>query len=260
MKPWLHNRLKKDIFTAWSMESWQVFNLPGAFGQCGDGAAAYAAKYASKQSLYKLTHHLPPGYPPPSLHMSIKNGGLGRPFIERFRSYFAANPTADRLQWSSRHDGSFHWVSIGSYIKQVLWPSPSRQVPAGVKSAYRELCRILPDMVYDGTVYPEYARFLASALRPPHMPNLLPSLRPSRHRCRCQLFIAWRQNKLVEPATQQLIRYLTDYLKCPADISLNKYYSYLSGLKSKVDIRGSLAGSSLSAISQQSALLSRTAL
>lgn len=261
LHPYLHNQLKQDVFDAWSMMQWSSFSAPGAFGQAGDGAAAYAAKYAAKQQTYRLTHHLPPGYPPPSIHMSIGAGGIGRPFIERMRSYFHANPSADRLQWSSRHDGSFHWVRIGSYVKQVLWPSPSRQVPGQIKTAYRELCQVIPQAVRDGVLRSDYGRMLAHQLRPPHYPNLLPSLpRPRADGCHCSLYKAWKLNAIVWPVLEWFNNYLSAYLLEPVPVRLFEYYQYMAGLPQQVDQRGHLSGSLLSSREKQSVMKSRSTL
>lgn len=257
--PYLWKRLREDIFQAWHMCHRDVFEDPNNFRQAGDAAAGYAAKYAAKQSQYRLSHHLPPGYPPPSLHQSIGHGGLGRPFIERFRAWHAQNPAADRLEWCSRHDGSYHWCTIGSYIKGVLHPSPTRQVPAAVKSAYRQLCDVLATAVADGAVIPGYARLLASSYRPPHLPNLLPSASRIRSLCPCKLYRYYKL-AMIWPVLEWLKNYLESYLIEPVDISLSAYYGYMFSLRPKDDMRGHLAMDELTARKNQSMVESKARL
>ena len=257
--PAQQHQLMKDIHDAWQMDSWHVFSQPDNFRPAGDGAAAYASKYALKQSTYRLTHHLPPEYPAPSMHMSIGHGGIGRPFIERFRLYFEANLTVDRLTWTSRHDGRVHWCRIGSYVNSVLHPSPSRQVPALVKQSYRELCSILEVGVRDAVLDPGYARFLSSALRPPHLPNLLPTLSGHLARCTCPLYKSWKANLLWQPL-EWLNNYLSSYLIAPQPINLKSYYDYIAVQLSSSDRRGSLAGDAFRSDRDQAVLESKSRL
>lgn len=250
--PHLMRRLASDVFRAWSMCEPAGFD----FGQAGDGAAAYAAKYVSKQALDRLHRHRPPWYPRPFIHGSIGHGGIGRPFIESRRRFYERNIAVDKFVWTSRHDCSYHEVSIGSYIKGVLHPSVSRQVPVRVKTLYRELCSRLERHARLGTLPVETCQSIASMYRPPQYPNMLPSVRSDQHPPGCWLSRLVLKAKEM-PVLNEIMLRLGEYAQEPVEIDIVGYYGYLSVQKQRVDNRGSLAGDEFAAGSRAAAVCSK---
>ena len=258
-RPWLHRQLKADIFTAWHMMEPQAFD----FGVAGDGAAAYVSKYITKQSVYRLTHKLPPGFCPPFLHQSTGHGGIGSGFFKQRAAFFRAHPTVDTIAWTSRHDCSYHEVKLGSYAKQVLHPSPTRQVPARVRQLYRQYTDIQQQLVNLGRAYFGDAWRVLEQVRPPGCPHLLGRASPIKldssddfidFRCfdvqdgrvvpfghppdSFSDFVYWRLVRL----SWRLHADLDVLLDAGSPIDYDSYYRFMSEQKQTVDNRGSFAG------------------
>lgn len=215
-----HERLRQDIFDAWSHCDPQAFD----FGECGDGAASYVTKYLSKQAIYKLQHAFRPGYRMPYITSSNRNGGIGRPLIERDKAYYLRNPYLSTFGYLDS-SGQYREVPIGSYIKQVLHPSPCRQIPARIKNAYRDLTNRYDEYVRRGLIRPDIADGILHHVCPPHYPFLRPNSKPiSGSKCwLLGLLVLNKESRYCD----NLIRDLMDY-KVSQQVDPGPYYHYLS--------------------------------
>lgn len=130
--PLFFNKLRDDIFFAWGKCIDKSFD----FGQVYGGAAAYAAKYMSKES---ATH----GHQvKPFIHTSRGRGGLGSRLIDQKKDYLRNNPQLRELVFVDNF-GKLQHVQYSSYITGRVWPSPSRLVPSRLRCAYRQLVELL---------------------------------------------------------------------------------------------------------------------
>lgn len=222
-KPWLDKALANDVFNAWGMCQPQGFD----YGEAGDGAAGYVTKYVTKQSVYRLTHKARPGFHMPFIVGSTRGGGIGRPFIESRRGYYHANPAAQEFVFISK-DGQLHRLVMGSYLKSVLRPSPTRQIPALVKSSYRELTDILSEYVRLGHWTWRQAYVYLQDVRPPHYPHLLPRLKvyPGNAMPSCST-ANWLRMVRYDHAVGWLTNILRAYKDSQPEIDVDSYYDYL---------------------------------
>lgn len=157
--PLLMYKLRQDILYTWCMGMID-------FGQCRGGAAPYAAKYVSKPC--NLHGHIVK----PFLHTSRGSGGLGSRMIDCHCTYLRNNPTLRELTFRS-YDGELMNVGFSNYITSKVWPSPSRLIPARLRSAYRELVQLLTFSAQLGIISVDDAVRYDADLRP--CSDVLPS-------------------------------------------------------------------------------------
>lgn len=232
-QPWKDKRLARDVFEAWQNCQMEGFD----YGEAGDGAAGYVCKYITKQSVYKLQHKK--AYKvEPFIHASNRHGGIGRPLIERDRQYYHSNQVVTTFDFVDG-SGTFRQVPIGSYIKSVLHPSVSRQIPARVKTAYRKMSEIGFRLVAAGDIMPWTYRDMMRFYRPKHYPDMYDPVRFASEVARCPL--VKHVNELLFTDFQRYKDICDVYRKDPADIDVSGYYGYLAKQPEAVPIKD-LAG------------------
>lgn len=221
LQPYLYDLLKSDIFHAWSHAEPQSFD----FGQVQGGAAAYAVKYVGKP-------YLPKGrWIKPFIHMSTKNGGLGYQFIKKYKKFLQDNPDLNKLEYTD-FEGKFRYSLFGSYIKNVVHPSPSRLVPPFYRNTYRELTNILQSWVDDIPELFQFCRQLAEDARPFRSILINPIVSHDSRSAdyfrmeSCKTFRLWKIYKSM-PVVHALVNSLSDAPEV-APGTLQKYYDYLS--------------------------------
>lgn len=161
LEPHLVDLLKKDIFEAWNMCSWTVFNDPDNFGQCRGGAVPYATKYVAKEPT------LPPGRTvKPFIRCSSgKRGGLGSIYFKQFIPYLHDNPAINNIDYVDKR-GRYQYMMISKTFSHKTWKSPSALVPARQKNLYREFIDVLQKYVSVDGMPLNDAFQLSEALRP----------------------------------------------------------------------------------------------
>lgn len=143
-----HKRLSDDIFSAWHMCERQAFQCD----PCGDGAAAYCAKYVSKMALYNIQYDCrATGRALPFIRTSIKNGGIGAPCIQMYKDFYKQNPESQEFTFRS-YNGNVTSVKFSSFLTGKLYPSLSRQVSSRYKLLYTNLKDVLTHMYQCGLV------------------------------------------------------------------------------------------------------------
>ncbi len=163
LMPYEHNKLAQDIFDAWSMCEPQSFD----FGQCGDGAAAYAAKYAGKPK--SLCKH----WNKPFIRTSIGHGGIGYPFLAKDMEYYRKNVNCDKIVYTSKSDFQIHEINYGAYISTHIFPSNCRLVNPQIKSLYKQLTDLFTIMCQLRVVSYNDAHEVLELLKPPYTRNKL---------------------------------------------------------------------------------------
>lgn len=255
LKPSLFDALKDDIFNAWSHADPQAFD----FGQVSGGASRYVTKYVGKQFIPKGK------WIKPFIHMSCKNGGIGRPFISPKKDYYQSNPSKSEFEYIDV-DGKFQHIHFGSYLKSIVHPSPSRMVPSAVRNLYNELCDHLQDYIDWFPQLYDYCYRIAEDARPYKSVVINPLVRHDprtneyNRRSPCaRSFRLWVISKEF-PTVLQLADDLASVPDDLPDDHLQKYYDFINRQVPKIDNRYNLAGKLLKIHEKRAASLSKTKL
>lgn len=161
-----HRALCYDIWRAWQKDDYEVFSRPENFGQCYGSAAAYCAKYVGKVSRWDSQRRHKP-----SIHMSTGAGGIGVPYLAKFRGYYSLPDTGNEFEYLDMADGQVKRQFFASFMKRYFHPTPLQQVPIAVRRAYQSLQYTLKVMVKYGYLTQAEASEVAQHLRPQHVPN-----------------------------------------------------------------------------------------
>lgn len=164
--------LKHDVFKAWGKCEWSAFD----FRQCMGGAARYATKYVCKPM--ELHGH----FTKPMIRCSSgKRGGLGAILIDKFAQSLRDNPQQNYLEFVDMK-GVYHWMYFSRSISKRIWKSPSAQVPARLRSLYRQLVEVVTLFCSVGGISPSDAYYMCELLRPSkHVRNTFK--KPELHSC-----------------------------------------------------------------------------
>lgn len=219
-----------DLWLCWHKDQWNVFSSPKNFGFCRDGAGAYVSKYVSKDSRWKKRVK-------PFIHMSTGYGGLGVPYLRKFRDYYQTNALSV-FSYVSRLDGRQHDINFGSFMKNFFHPSPSRMVSPKIKFLYKDLSE-------------RFQRYVSYGMDYVDAYNLLEQLRPNKN------VVAHRLSNDVVPVVISSVMFkwllsrervqldaFIDALgdNCEVDdADLQRYYKYISVPVTQVDNRFNLA-------------------
>lgn len=214
--PMKSEQLCRLLWNCWRKDDWQVFSQPKNFGVCRDGAAGYTAKYIGKGKMPKGC------WIKPFVHQSTGNGGLGRPFLEKFRGHYTVSSDS-QLRYVSQKTGQVCELNFGSFIRQYYHPSPTRLVPQKVLYLYRDMVKRVQryvdekmlryDVAYEFVErHRPYKSVLRNTLRSPQYSDV-------RH---CHLYAFWLFNK-EQRQCDELLEYVDDDLPA-SDVSM--YYRY----------------------------------
>lgn len=231
LDPFKDRLLCKMLHDAWQMDSWHVFSDSRNFNVCGDGAAAYCAKYIGKRSSRFYYKHQRP-----FILSSNRNGGIGAPFIKQYIEFFRSSYN-QQFTYVSKIDFQVHTLTIGSYVKRWLWPSPSRLVSSATMFHYKDVSERLARWCSLGYDWNEAYEWLEE-----HRPckNVVQHRLPPVEVVRDDKYLRWLQHKEVVAFTDYL-----DTLDIPEvdDGYIASYYHNASmSVSSSSDNRKSLQG------------------
>lgn len=207
------NKLRDDIFFAWGMSEPQAFD----FGQCAGGAAAYCAKYVSKES--KSFGH----FKKPFIRSSCGSGGIGFPHIKNNINYYRQFPWLSSYTFTAA-DGSTQSINFGQYLSRKIYPSPTSLIPWKHRQAYKELSDLLHLSASIGLYSISEVRDILDKLRP------FPSVTKSRfdikliHNIKC----CSTYKRYIYPRLIRAIDYNIDILSEYTDIDKTYYTQYLA--------------------------------
>lgn len=211
--PLMFKKLENDIFNAWGKCQRVGFD----FGQCRGGASAYAAKYVSKPC--KMHGHTVK----PFIHCSCGHGGLGAPLLKQVRKYLRNNPSLRQVSFRG-YDGNLFEVGFSSYIVSHVWPSPTRLVPAKLKSLYKQYCDTLACAQALGIMTYDECHELADLVNP--CPVVLPNQYKSiPRRFHCDHAIDYYYKPLIFGLLHDINTELCELYEIDADY-LNQYFVY----------------------------------
>lgn len=225
------DEFKMSLWLSWQKDDWDVFSSPENFGQCYGAAAAYCAKYVGKTSRWDAYH-----VHKPFVRMSTGNGGLGIPYLLKFKGYYSLPDTGNEFEYLDVQDGEVKKVFFQPFMKRYFHPSLLQQTPYNVKNAWKSFQHTLLTMVDAGLMRWKQAVEMASYFCPEHLPNKFSlSAREPRHlRCRFREYVRQRCVPiLIEDAR---------ILQSDVEYDVDGYYHYLESLpdRERRDIAGSL--------------------
>lgn len=227
IRPIEHRLFQSDVFNAWSRCQPQSFDCRPA----SQAAGAYVTKYLTKQLVYSKAYG---SRRAPFIVSSIGHGGLGSRLIDAQASFYRQYPHLQDFQYRS-FDGYVIKVPILSYLKNRLFPTPSRQIPVWYKNRLKDIVKCLEILQPAGCFTP---RQIDETLRALHLPYLMiPQLSPVK------LPDCWLARSMLIRQTAIMYNRLLDEVEC---VSLNQYYGYecdahAAAMLPGEDLRGHLA-------------------
>lgn len=201
-------KLVESIAKAWSQEQRPIGIID--VQQCHGGAVQYVTKYMTKKS--NVGDH----WIQPFVRSSIKNGGIGMPYLKEEAKY--VEPSSNEIRLVSQHDGQFKVIPYGKYINSHLFPSMVDKVHWKSKECFRQLQRLMVGMVKYGVYSFDEALDLLEILRPtPHMRIRLSSHDVKEYPpCWCHLARSFRLSGM-RRTFDELVSYLSDLHQDDAD-------------------------------------------
>lgn len=146
IRPIEHKMLCRDVFDAWSQCQPQAFDCAPASAAAG----SYVTKYLTKQLVHRAGHG---SRRAPFISSSIGHGGLGSRLIDSHRDFYRLHAHLQEFSYRS-YDGVPVKIPITSYIRNRLYPTPSRQIAQWYKNRLKDVHRTLEVLVPAGVLHP----------------------------------------------------------------------------------------------------------